>query len=42
VATLEWWSKYLLIVAIPYFLVLMAVEIAVIRRARSAGTIGYE
>jgi sterol desaturase/sphingolipid hydroxylase (fatty acid hydroxylase superfamily) len=42
VATLEWWSKYLLIVAIPYFLVLMAVEIAVIRRARRAGTIGYE
>lgn len=40
---LEWWSKYLLVLAIPYFVVLMAVEWWALHRARRVnGARGYE
>lgn len=41
--TLDWLSRYLLILGIPYFLVLIAWELQVLRRpALRAATKGYE
>lgn len=39
--TLEWLSQYIFILAIPYFLVFIAVELWVLRRPRHAGARGY-
>jgi len=41
--TLEWWSRYLLVLGIPYFLVLMAWELRVLHgRGGKTGAKGYE
>lgn len=42
-STLQWWSQYLLILAIPYFLGLLALEWWWLRRAPQAGgKLGYQ